>query len=114
MKRLFAIALALAAAGSFAVQARDKTTPDHNHLKPRAAQGAATAKLAAAGRSHIARIEITDRVQPAFGGRSFGSIGQYELILGRAHGLADPLSPRNSGVVDLRLAPRNAQGLVEI
>ena len=112
MNRFFVIAFALAAAGSFAVQARDKTKPDLNH-KPRAAQGAEIARSSAAGRSHISKIEITERVRPAFGGRSFGSVGQYELILGRAHGLADPLSPRNSGVVDLRLAPRNAQGLVE-
>ena len=130
MKRLFVIALALAAAGSFAdqyvqghfhkdgryVQGHHKTTSDqdaYNNFNPRAAQGAEVVKLAAKGRSHIASIEITERVRPAFGGRSFGSIGQYELILGRAHGLADPLSPRNSGVVDLRLAPRNSQGLVE-
>ena len=112
MKRVFVIALAFAAAGPFAVKARDKATLDHNNFKPRAAQGAAPVRPAAAGRSHIARIDITERVR-AFGGRSFGSIGQYELILGRAHGLADPLSARNSGVVDLRLAQRNAQGLVE-
>ena len=124
MKRLLVIAFALAATGSFAaqyVQGPHKTTSDpnaYNRVNLRAAHGAEPANLVklatdGKGRSHIASIEITERVRPAFGGRSFGSIGQYELILGRAHGLADPLSPRNSGVVDLGLAPRNAQGLVE-
>ena len=68
---------------------------------------------AQAGRSQIVRIDIVERVSPAFKGRSFGAAGQYELIIGRAHGLADPVSPRNARVVDLQLAPRNAQGLVE-
>ena len=65
------------------------------------------------GRSRIASLEVVDRVSPAFNGRSFGEVGQYELVKARAHALADPLSPRNVGVVDLQLAPRNAQGLVE-
>ena len=65
------------------------------------------------GRSRIARIEIIERVSPAFNGRFFGAAGQYELVRARAHGLADPKSPRNAGVVDLELAPRNAEGLVE-
>jgi len=68
---------------------------------------------AQAGRSHIARIEVLERVSPAFEGRAFGAAGQYELVRARAHGLADPGSARNAGVVDLRGAPRNAQGLVE-
>ena len=65
------------------------------------------------GASRIARLEITGRLSPAFGGRQFGTAGAYELLTGRAHALADPESPRNREVTDLALAPRNAQGLVE-
>jgi hypothetical protein len=64
------------------------------------------------GRSRIETIEITKRISPAFGGRSFGTVGQYELLVGRAHGLADPRSVRNAGVVDIDRAPTNAEGLV--
>lgn len=71
------------------------------------------ASAAQSGKSQIVRIDIVERVNPAFNGRSFGAAGQYELIIARAHGLADPMSPRNARVVDLQLAPRNAQGLVE-
>jgi hypothetical protein len=65
------------------------------------------------GKSRIVRIEVVERISPAFNGRSFGNAGQYEWVRARAHALADPASPRNGGVVDLAFAPRNAQGLVE-
>lgn len=64
-------------------------------------------------RSQITRLDITSRVSPAFGGTSFGAAGQYELLIGKAYGAADPLSPRNAQVTDLAGAPRNATGLVE-
>ena len=65
------------------------------------------------GRSQISRVEVRERVSPAFGGRSFGDVGRYEVLRGRAFGVADPLSARNAGVIDLDKAPRNAEGLVE-
>jgi len=46
-----------------------------------------------------------------FGGTSFGSVGQYERLVGIAHGQVNPSSDRN--VVDLDKAPRNACGMVE-
>jgi hypothetical protein len=64
-------------------------------------------------RSHLTRIEITAKVSPAFAGKSFGKIGQYELLIGKAYGEADPHSPRNAFVTDLADAPRNRAGLVE-
>jgi len=64
------------------------------------------------GRSRIETIEITKRISPAFGGKSFGTVGQYELLVGRAHGFADPRSVRNAGVVYLDRVPTNADGLV--
>ena len=58
------------------------------------------------------RIEISSRT-PAFGGRSFGTRGAYEQIVGKAHMRIDPRAPANRGIVDLALAPRAADGLVD-
>src|SRR4051794_14088175 len=60
----------------------------------------------------ITRIEITSRV-PAYGGASFGSVGQYETLRGVAFGEVDPNDPLNEVITDIKLAPRNARGMVE-
>ena len=62
--------------------------------------------------SRVTRLDITSREQ-AFGGRSFGDVGAYEILLGTATAVADPSAPLNAGIVDLEHAPRNADGLVE-
>lgn len=62
--------------------------------------------------SRVTRLEITSR-QPAFGGKSFGAVGPYELLLGRAHAVADPRAAINAVIADIDKAPRNADGLVE-
>jgi Alpha/beta hydrolase domain len=62
--------------------------------------------------ARITRIEIT-RIEPAFGGASFGAVGAYERLLGRAHGEVDPNDRRNAIIQDIELAPRNARGRVE-
>src|SRR5262249_18794634 len=49
----------------------------------------------------------------AFGGHSFAGVGQYEKIVGTAFGEVDPNDPKNAVMVDLGLAPRNANGNVE-
>jgi hypothetical protein len=77
--------------------------------RPFAAEGPAGAM----GKSRIVRLDISSRVSPAFGGARFGDRGQYELLVGKAYGVADPSSSRNGAVTDLAGAPRNAQGLVE-
>lgn len=65
------------------------------------------------GLSKVTRIVI-DRVEsPTFEGRAFGAAGQYEKIVGRAFGVADPKDPIDAGIVNLDKAPKNAQGLVE-
>ena len=65
------------------------------------------------GLSKITRV-VVDRVEsPTFEGRSFGAVGQYEKIVGRAFGVADPKDPIDAGIVNLDRAPKNAQGLVE-
>src|SRR5262249_37183871 len=46
-------------------------------------------------------------------GKSFGATGPYERITAIAHFAVDPDHPRNRGIIDLSLAPRNADGKVE-
>ena len=73
------------------------------------AQESASPQLAP---SRVTRLDITSR-EPAFGGRSFGTVGQYEILLGTATAVADPGASREPRIVDLDKAPRNADGLVE-
>jgi hypothetical protein len=61
----------------------------------------------------VVGFEVVKIESPAFGGRSFGSIGSYDRILARATIAVDPLDRHNAAIVDIGLAPRNAQGLVE-
>jgi hypothetical protein len=63
--------------------------------------------------AHIVRIVITRVESPTFEGTSFGGVGQYEKLVGRAFGEVDPNDPRNALIADIGLAPRNARGLVE-
>ncbi len=60
----------------------------------------------------ITELEITNRTSFA-SGESFGDVGAYELLEGTAHYAVDPSHPRNQGITDLDLAPRNADGKVE-
>src|SRR5215470_11011948 len=81
-----------------------------------------TACLAAAGlvlattattQARVTRIAIEKRVSPAFDGASFGNAGQYETLAGKAFGELDPNDPHNAVIQDIKLAPRNARGMVE-
>jgi hypothetical protein len=63
--------------------------------------------------AEVARVEIATR-RDVLGGRSFGSSGPYELIVGRVHFTVDPANLRNRLVTDIEKAPRNAAGLVEL
>jgi hypothetical protein len=63
--------------------------------------------------AHITQIVITRVESPTFQGLSFGDVGQYEKLVGRASGEVDPNDRRNRVIVDLPLAPRNARGMVE-
>src|SRR4051812_29211922 len=62
--------------------------------------------------ARITKIEIASR-GVAFGGASFGSVGQYETLRGVAFGEVDPNDPLNEVITDIKLAPRNARGMVE-
>jgi hypothetical protein len=45
-------------------------------------------------------------------GTAFGDVGPYQQLDGTVHFAVDPDHPRNVGITDLKLAPRDAQGLV--
>ena len=62
--------------------------------------------------ARITGITITQRTSPALGGASFAA-GAYEQLDGVATGELDPDDPRNAGITDIALAPRNARGMVE-
>jgi alpha/beta hydrolase family protein len=71
-----------------------------------------TSSTSAPTRSRVSRLEITSR-RSAFGGKSFGTAGPYEIIVGRAHAFADPKAAPNAVIVDIDKAPRDVMGLIE-
>ncbi len=74
--------------------------------------GLATAFAAPPAQARVTRIKIV-KVEPAFGGKTFGDAGAYVRLTGIAHGEVDPKSPANAVIQDIELAPRNAHGMVE-
>ena len=81
-------------------------------MKLAAATLLASLALAASAQAQVTRFEITQRA-PAFGGTTFGTVGAYERVTGRARLALDPADRRNAVIVDIDKAPRNAQGKVE-
>jgi len=71
-----------------------------------------TVRVDAQTLSHVTTLKITNR-RPAFGGKVFGTAGEYEILIGKAQAVADPKSPQNAGIVDIDNAPRNAAGSIE-
>jgi alpha/beta hydrolase family protein len=67
---------------------------------------------ASPARAEVTRI-VVERREDVLGGKSFGDAGPYEKIVGKAYFAVDPKNPRNAVIVDVGLAPRNAQGKVE-
>jgi len=65
-----------------------------------------------AAEASVTRLQI-DRREMVLNGKPFGAAGPYEKLVGTVHFALDPALPQNQGIVDLALAPRNAQGLVE-
>ena len=68
---------------------------------------------AAPALARITRIDLQRIESPTFGGASFGTVGQYEKLAGRAYGELDPKDPANRDVVYIDKAPVNATGHVE-
>jgi hypothetical protein len=62
--------------------------------------------------AHIFKIEISSKESPAFEGKTFGEVGAYEKLRGKAYGEIDPVDPRNALIADIQLAPRNGNGKV--
>src|SRR6266436_2812750 len=69
--------------------------------------------VATPARAHVRKIQITAKESPTFGGYSWPGVGQYEKIVGKAFGELDPKDSKNAVIVDLQLAPRNANGKVD-
>ena len=65
-----------------------------------------------AAEAGVTRLQI-DRRDVVLNGRPFGAAGPYEKLSGTVHFALDPALPQNAIIVDLNLAPTNAQGLVE-
>ena len=62
--------------------------------------------------AEVIRFDVLES-GPAFEGRSFGNIGPYLKITGRAIIAVDPADPRNAGIADIDRAPRDERGFVE-
>ena len=62
--------------------------------------------------ARITKIVI-DKTESYANGKTFGAIGQYEKLTGRAFGEVNPNDSHNAIIQDIQLAPRNAKGLVE-
>ena len=58
------------------------------------------------------RLQLDVR-EPFAEGASFGKVGSYERLSGRALFAIDPNGPAYGNVVDLKYAPLNSDGLVE-
>jgi hypothetical protein len=63
-------------------------------------------------RAEVTRIEVASRAA-VLDGKSFGDVGPYEKIIGKVFFSVDPANPRNTRIVDLDKASRNAAGRVE-
>ena len=68
---------------------------------------------ASAADARVTKIKIVAKESPTFGGYAFKDVGQYEKLVGKGYGELDPNDPKNSVIVDIKLAPRNARGKVE-
>jgi hypothetical protein len=68
--------------------------------------------LAPEAQARVTKVTITTTEAPTFAGANFGTVGQYERIEGSFTGEVDPKDPLNAVIVDIELAPRNANGTV--
>ena len=68
--------------------------------------------LAPTADARVTSVVLGPPSQP-YGTTSFGSVGAYEQFDGIAKGELDPADPLNAVIQDIKLAPRNAHGMVE-
>jgi Alpha/beta hydrolase domain len=74
---------------------------------------AAIVVCAGPGAAKVVKFEILRVESPAFEARTFGAVGTYDRIVGRATIAVAPDNPHNTIIVDIDRAPRNARGEVE-
>jgi hypothetical protein len=55
----------------------------------------------------VVKFEILRIESPAFEAHSFGAVGTYDRIIGRATVAVSPSDPHNAVIVDIDRAPRN-------
>src|SRR5262245_3025431 len=67
---------------------------------------------AVTARAEFVRIDVTSRADLT-NGKTFGTAGPYERIVGKAVFMVDPRNPHNRTIPGIDKAPRNAKGLVE-
>ncbi|MBN9553973.1 MAG: hypothetical protein J0H61_04745, partial [Alphaproteobacteria bacterium] len=65
-----------------------------------------------AAEAHVVRLRVEHR-DPVLDGKAFGNAGAYEKLSGKVEFALDPGLAINKSIIDLDLAPKNAQGLVE-
>jgi hypothetical protein len=63
--------------------------------------------------ARVTRIVVEQKQSPAYQGKTFGDVGQYEILTGRIYGELDPKDPHNTIITDIGLAVRNDRGRVE-
>ena len=79
------------------------------------ALAAGTVLAAPFAEARITKVVIDPALSqsPTFGGYAWPGVGQYERLIGTAYGEVNPSDRKNSVIVDVGLAPRNASGNVE-
>ena len=65
--------------------------------------------VASVAEARVVQLHIEHR-ETLLKGKAFGLAGAYEKLTGKVEFVLDPEAPRNSGIVDLKLATRNATG----
>ncbi len=85
------------------------------HLLTLSSLAAAALLATTPAQARITKIVINPAASesPTFGGYSWPGVGQYQKITGKAFGEVNPNDPKNSAIVDIGLAPKNARGNVE-
>ena len=69
--------------------------------------------IANSSSGELINFEITKVESPAFDGKSFDQVGQYEMITARATIAVDLGHRLNKDIVDLHIAKKNTDGRVE-
>ena len=63
--------------------------------------------------AEVIRFDVISLESPAFEGRVFGDVGQYQKITAKVTIAVDPKHDLNQGIVDIDIASLNDNGLVE-